>query len=204
MKVTVTAVSILSTIFLPTTLAQQECLNGGFQFEFEGACTVENIINEYSYQVYNAAGATPSGCTASAEEDLKAKLAGKSIQSLCDMVYAEQDKVPFTSAANRGTDLQFEEQFFNGLTDWQDEVETLYPGGRPTSILKYDAEQVRVFQEGTNQGKRVAWPGELNNFKSNEREVGDLATCETNAAVSFCFVCVCDTSSNRRPHCSSI
>ena len=192
MKVTVTAVSILSTIVLPTTLAQQECLNGGFHFEFEGACTVENVINEYSYQVYNAAGATPSTCTTSAEDDLKAKLAasGKTIQSLCDMVYAEQDKVPFTSAADRGTDMAFEEQFFNGLTDWQDEVETLYPGGRPTSILKEDAEQVRVFQEGTNQGKRVAWPGELSNFKSNEREFGDLATCETNAAVSFCIECV--------------
>jgi hypothetical protein len=49
--------------------------------------------------------------------------------------------------------------------------------------LKEDAEQVRVFYEGTAQGRRVEWPGTLKNFQSSVADKDGLATCTTNAAM---------------------
>jgi hypothetical protein len=52
-----------------------------------------------------------------------------------------------------------------------------------TDILQEDAEQVRVFYEGTAQGRRVEWPGTLKNFQSSVKDKDDFATCTTNAAM---------------------
>jgi hypothetical protein len=189
MKVSPTAVALIATL-LPNTsiLAQQQCLLGAFEFEFDGACTTESVVAAYADQVYDAAGATSSTCASSPEDDLllKVKAAGlESIADLCTAVYASQDKVPFTDAANRGTDMHFESMFYNGRTDWQEEVETKYEreDEAPTSILKEDAEAVRTFFEGIAQGRRVSWPGSLNNFQSSVTDTNGLATCTTNAAM---------------------
>ena len=194
MKVTSTALlSILTTLSLLSipaiTLAQQQqCLNGAFRLEIQldqnGQCTPDILLAAYADQIYDATGGTPSDCTTSAADDLAAKLqaADMTLQDVCDSVYATQHKVPFTDAAKRGTDMEFEEMFFNGRTDWQEEVETLYTyneEGDRTAILKEDAEAVRVFFQGTAQGKRVEWPGQLPNFQTSTGHT----QCETNAAM---------------------
>jgi len=192
MKIPSAAVTLLST--LPALLAladAQECVTGGFRFEFDGACTADAIVAAYEDQVFYAAGGTSSTCAASssARADLEAKLEamqpGMSIDDLCTMVYNTQKKVPFTHAAKRGTDLRFEQMFFNGRTDCQEEVETLFEREdyAATSILKEDAEAVRTFFEGTAQGRRVEWPGSLTNFQSSVTDSNDHATCTTNAAM---------------------
>ena len=191
MKISSTSVAALATLYLPTYTtihAQEECLTGGFKLEFDGQCTPELILAAYE-DVYNAPGAKADTCTTSARDDLLLKTGTADLQPLCDALYDNQERIPFTMAANRGTDLhQFEQMFYNGLTDWQDEVQTKYEDEdeQATSILKLDAERVRVFFDGIAQGQRVEWPGELPNFHDNEYVSGmdgDLATCETNAAM---------------------
>jgi len=75
--------------------------------------------------------------------------------------------------------------FYNGRTDWQEEVETIYEteDGTRTSILKEDAEQVRIFFDVIAQGRRVEWTGSLTNFQSSVTDANSLATCTTNAAM---------------------
>jgi hypothetical protein len=113
---------------------------------------------------------------------------------LCDELYADQDRVPFTKAANRGSDYHFEQMFYNGRTNWQEDVETTTTTNAhssntatattTTNILKEDAEAVRVFFEGIAQGRRVEWPGgTLSNFRSSVTDADGLSTCTTNAAM---------------------
>ena len=186
MKVSSVAVALLAA--LPAAALAQECLLGGFHLEFDGGCTPETVLAAYEEQVFGAAGATSDACTLDAAADLNLKLTAAGIddlQALCDSVYNTQEQVPFTHAAKRGDDMHFEREFFNGHTDWQEEVETIYEtdDGTRTSILKEDAEQVRAFFEGVAQGRRVEWPGALPNFQSSVTDGNDLATCTTNAAM---------------------
>eukprot|EP00585_Thalassiosira_rotula_P006502 CAMPEP_0196158876 /NCGR_PEP_ID=MMETSP0910-20130528/46036_1 /TAXON_ID=49265 /ORGANISM="Thalassiosira rotula, Strain GSO102" /LENGTH=1315 /DNA_ID=CAMNT_0041423787 /DNA_START=50 /DNA_END=3998 /DNA_ORIENTATION=- len=194
MKLASAIVTLLTSTFPVVTVAEN-CLLGAFSLELDGNCTAAKVLQAYAEQVYEVAGATPSSCTTSAADDLNAKLEDAGIEDaseLCDRVYADQRKVPFASAANRGTDLQFEQMFFNGRTDWQEEVETLYQAENAageaeplsaTSILEEDAEQVDAFYEGDARGRRLEWPGELPNFQSSVKDADELATCTTNAAM---------------------
>jgi len=173
---------------LKPTPEQGECLLGDFTLEFDGACTAASVLDAYTDQVYNAPGATASFCSISAADDLGAKLAAAGFSdasTLCDQVYLTQANVPFTSAASRGTDLHFEKMFYNGRTDWQEEIETIYETDdySRSSYLKEDAEAVRAFYDGVAQGHRVEWPGTLPNFKSSLNDADGLATCTTNAAM---------------------
>ena len=180
--------------------AADECLIGGFRLEIHGACTPASIIEAYEERVYHAVGGINAAtCATAAEDDLLSKLARSSrnstaLQSLCDELYADQDRVPFTKAANRGSDYHFEQMFYNGRTNWQEDVETLTTTNAhssntatattTTNILKEDAEAVRVFFEGIAQGRRVEWPGgTLSNFRSSVTDADGLSTCTTNAAM---------------------
>ena len=88
---------------------------------------------------------------------------------------------PFTHAAHQDINdptMNFEQQFYNGLTYWQDEVETIYESddlATPTSVLKTDAAKVREFYHGQGSYSQLEWPNKLTNF--------DDATCTSNAAM---------------------
>ena len=73
--------------------------------------------------------------------------------------------------------MHFEQEFYNGKGDWQEEVETEYesPDGEATSVLRQDAAQVREFYLGRGSYSRVEWPDSLTNF--------DAPTCTSNAAM---------------------
>ncbi len=185
------ASSASAALFLAASVATaEECVTGGFLVEFTGQCTPDAIVAAYESQVFNAPGGVSSSCAISAKTDLLSKLSanGSTLQGLCDAIYASQEIVPFSNAAKRGTDMQFEQMFFNGRTDWQEEVETLYDSRATTTtaILADDAEAVRVFFEGVAQGRRVSWPGEsLPNFANTVgiTDAAGLPTCVTNAAM---------------------
>ena len=93
--------------------------------------------------------------------------------------------MPFTDAAKKGDDFHFESMFYNGRSEWQEEVETIYESGdrTATSILKQDAEAVRDFYEGVAEHDRVSWPGSLTNFQSDEVDSEGMPTCKTGAAM---------------------
>jgi len=156
-------------------------------FQFAGECNRETLVEAYEDEVYSATGAIPRSCTKSAEEDFDEKLsaAGISIDDLCSQVYSTAEEVPFYSASKRGKDMLFEQMFYNGRTDWQEEVETIYETDdeSATSVLKQDAENIRAFYESAAQGRRVAWPGALTNFQSSETDGAGNPTCTTNAAM---------------------
>jgi len=198
MKLTSAALALTGVLSGPSLLAaaqksdekdSDECVVGAFAFEFSGACTAATVADAYDDQVFGLPGATSRDCASDAAADLNAKLAAAGLtdlDGLCDAVYASQDQVPFTAAAGRGTDLQkFEKMFFDGRTDWQEEVETLYEtdDGTHTSRLREDAAAVKNFYRGTAQGRRVAWPGSLSNFQSSATDADGLPTCTTNAAM---------------------
>ena len=84
---------------------------------------------------------------------------------------------PFTEAAGKGTNYHFEQMFYNGLSDWQDEVETIHESadGSASSVLREDAARVREFYQGLGSYSRVEWPDMLTNFEPS--------TCDSHAAM---------------------
>jgi len=189
MKVTSAAVTLLaSSVPAAALAANDECIAGGFSLELDGTCTAASVVAAYADQVFDAVGARSKSCQLDAAADLHAKVSAAGlagVDALCDQVYTTQEKVPFTDASNRGSDLRFEEMFFDGRTDWQEEVETVYEteDGARTSVLKKDAQHIRAFYRGVAQGRRVEWPGALSHFQSDVKDADDLATCATNAAM---------------------
>jgi len=164
------------------------CVRGGFTLTFDGSCTAAAVVAAYDDQVFAGHGARSASCAVDARTDLSAKLDAAGLagaEALCEQLYATQEKVPFTDAAKRGTDLRFEKLFYDGRTEWQEEVETTYEteDRTATSILGEDAQATRTFFRGTAQGRRVEWPGSLSNFQSRVTDGDDLATCTTNAAM---------------------
>jgi hypothetical protein len=83
-------------------------------------------------------------------------------------------------AANKGTDYHFEQMFYNGLTKWQDEVETIYEttNGEATSVLQTDAAKVKEFYNGLGKYSRVEWPSMLTNF-----DYSTSTTCTANTVM---------------------
>jgi hypothetical protein len=84
---------------------------------------------------------------------------------------------PFYVAADKGSDYHFEQMFYNGLSTWQDEVETVYETYNlaVTSRLQTDAAKVKEFYDGLGKYSRVSWPDTLTNFEAS--------TCSMNAAM---------------------
>eukprot|EP00970_Alexandrium_tamarense_P013802 scaffold3687_cov303-Alexandrium_tamarense.AAC.1 len=141
----ITPAALLTLAATVSTSTAQECsVAGGFTLEFEGSCNYETILSAYTDQVYNAAGALASGCSTSAKADFDAKLldANMTVEDMCSQIYRDDNTAPFSDAAAKGDDLNFEQHFFNGRSEWQEEVETIYEteDGTPTSVLKEDAE----------------------------------------------------------------
>ena len=174
MKITNNALLLaLTSSSVPTPAASQECINNGWSIEFDvkvgGAntahrttCNYESILEAYTRQVFHGVtGSEACSSDVSAADDLNAKLAAANttIEKLCHDIYNEalENTVPFSDAAKKGDDLHFEQMFFNGRSEWQEEVETIYESedGSATSVLKEDAEAVRDFYEGVAEHDAV-------------------------------------------------
>jgi len=179
----------------PRAAVAQQCpgVTGRFALtDLTGRCDYAALLDAYARQVHDAAGATTCGLGAFASGSAKADFDAKLVNAtgaatgeaggalVCKALYASQEQVPFNRAADKGDgpdDLHFEQMFFNGLSDWQDEVETLYENydGTRSSHLREDAAKVREFYDGQGRHARVAWPDTLTNFESS--------TCTSHAAM---------------------
>jgi len=181
----------LALRYAPLPVGAQTCsVDGRFTLtDLTGQCSYDSLLEAYALQVFDAPGACAAGSGAASGSTARADLDAKLINAtgaatgpegaavVCKALYDGQERVPFTNAADMGDDLHFEQQFYNGLSDWQDEVETTYEdyeGGR-SSYLKEDAAKVREFYEGDGQYARVAWPASLTNFEAS--------TCTSHAAM---------------------
>lgn len=183
MKFTTIIATLVGFLASSGTITAQECATYGFVLEFTGTCNYETVLEAYTDQVYDMGGS--SSCSIDVATDLQKKLdvAGVTVKDVCDNAFTSP--IPFSFAAKRGTDMAFEQHFFNGRSDWQEEVETKYDSddGTATSILSEDASQVNVFYEATAQSRAVEWPGILPNFRSSVTDANGQPTCESNAAM---------------------
>jgi len=72
---------------------------------------------------------------------------------------------------------QFEQIFYNGGTEWNEEVETNLETGETTNNLKQDAGNVKRFYESHGQAAHVEWPGNLPNFNLDKCEINTAMCC---------------------------
>jgi len=191
----------LATIFLtlrftPSANAQTcNGVTGAFSLrEITGECNYDRLHREYASQVFDATGSIcADGSDVTAEEDLDAKMKAwtntgsgeEAAAVICKELYDNAETTAFTEAANKGSDLHFEQEFYNGRGPWQEEVETNYETDDQSvasSVLRGstgDARAVEEFYQGRGSYSRVSWktdgPGELTNFAP--------ATCTMNAAM---------------------
>mmetsp|Transcript_25831 Transcript_25831/g.55583 ORF Transcript_25831/g.55583 Transcript_25831/m.55583 type:complete len:1002 (+) Transcript_25831:149-3154(+) len=152
-------------------------------------CNYETLLDEYTRQVFDVTGSTcAGGSDVTAKEDLDAKMMAATGDTngedaaiaICKALYDNADLTAFNEAADKGSDpsdLHFEQEFYNGGGEWQEEVETIYASDdrSATSVLREDAAKVREFYEGRGSYSRVEWPNALTNF--------DDATCSSHAAM---------------------
>jgi len=176
MKFPLVSIATLLSSFIYHTNGQ-ECMVGPFTLRFNGDCSYENVLREYTDTQFPN---IPS-CSHSAEEDLKLLL-GLNISSTIDDAKAAVgnickgawNEVKFTEIAQKYG--QFEQTFFNGGTEWNEDVETKLENGDGTTSnhLRHDAKYANHFYHTRGQASQVEWPDYLTNFEPD--------TCQINAA----------------------
>jgi hypothetical protein len=126
----------------------------------------------------------------SAEADLWSKLGGAATLAqaqayvktkICPQAYSDKGFVSFTQAAKKGTDYQFEKLYFDGKTNWNEQVETIYYDSNSNEQSGYnlqrDTSVVSTFFNTLAKTEQVEFPSTLSNFQS----------CASNVAYC-CFV----------------
>jgi len=99
----------------------------------------------------------------------------EAVKRICRTAWSSNPQFPFTMAA-RQKNPNFEQVYYNGGTDWNEQVE-MNPEegtGNGPRHLRNDAANVKSFYEGLAQTAQVQWPDYLTNFKQE--------TCSTNTA----------------------
>jgi hypothetical protein len=152
-----------------------DCLDGGLVIEGVKGCSYEALLAAYTQEfndpVYSCSDTTP-------EADLWRKLGNAQSlaeaqafvkNSICAPMYNARGFVPFTKIAARGTDYVFEKNYYNGYSNWNEQVETLYGInglGQVSQNLKADSSSVTSFFAGDGSSKQVEFPSSLSNFQS--------------------------------------
>jgi len=166
--------------------AAAECLTGGLLFEGVKGCSYEALLAtftiDFSDPLYTCSDTT-------AEADLWLKLNATTRNqaqayvknNICAPMYSARSYVPFTDISYRGPDsYQFVKRYFDGLTEWNEQVETLFGIngiGQVSQNLKADSISVTRFFAGDGSSKQVEFPTQISNFQS----------CQSNS-VMCCWV----------------
>jgi len=96
----------------------------------------------------------------------------EAVKRICRTAWSSNPKFPFTMAA-RQKNPNFEQVYFNGGTDWNEQVQ--YSVGTANfRHLKTDAERVKYWFNGLGSTGEMQWPNYLTNFKPE--------TCSSNTA----------------------
>eukprot|EP00521_Asterionellopsis_glacialis_P007862 CAMPEP_0195287868 /NCGR_PEP_ID=MMETSP0707-20130614/4757_1 /TAXON_ID=33640 /ORGANISM="Asterionellopsis glacialis, Strain CCMP134" /LENGTH=739 /DNA_ID=CAMNT_0040347671 /DNA_START=73 /DNA_END=2289 /DNA_ORIENTATION=- len=164
----------LAGLLLP--MANAQCIDSSRVFEleeFRGECTYENVLEKFQ-EFYND---PVENCEGNAEDEFNNLLGGKTVNEICTEAFASYDFMEFADIAKKGGD--FEQLFYNGGTDWNEEYQTNYPAedGKPTNRLRSgngqvgDAARVKHVYDGEGQYGMIEHPDYLTNFDQ----------CSTNA-----------------------
>jgi len=167
-------------VLVTTTVVDAKlCVTGPIKLTLSPSCSLETIREAYS-SLFNDELVRDASCTNSIEDDLKEFLNDNDLEqgalSLCASADIG-DAVPFHEIAgmNGSFDSQFDKNFYDGGTYWNEEIQTNLETGDATNHLKADAAQVKRFFNGPAQYGTVEWPNQLSNF--------DLDTCDIHAAM---------------------
>ena len=184
-KITLTALALFTESALRNgVIAQKSCLTPGtgFSLELGGECNYTTVLNAFQAQVFSDPVNVGTNCLNTAAQDLAFLLGSANPQAAVALLCKEAtDKGPTTAfhrAAAKGTDLAFEQLYYNGGSEWNEQVQTT-EDGIEKYILKRDAKSVMSFYESEAEETQVSWPGSLTNFNLN--------SCSANAAMC-CWV----------------
>jgi len=165
--------------------AAADCLTGGLVFDGVKGCSYEALLAVYTTD-FSDPSYTCSDTTAEADLWLKLNATTRDQaqayvkNNICAPMYSARSYVPFTNVANRGSDYQFVKRYFDGLTEWNEQVETLFGSngiGQVSQNLKADSISVTRFFAGDGSSKQVEFPTQISNFQS----------CQSNS-VMCCWV----------------
>jgi len=158
-----------------------------FEFEFDGECSYANVLEAFT-PIFEDPINVGESCTNTVEQELQALLGAQDavgakakLHSICKDAFQSYPNVfRFSDIAKKGGN--FEQMFFNGGTDWNEEYQTRYPtdaDGNPTNRLRTsgdqigDAFRVKNIYDSEAQYGMIEWPDSLTNFDQ----------CSTNAVM---------------------
>jgi hypothetical protein len=160
------------------------CIIGTYELEFDGGCNYATLLESFKHK-YQTMIKT-ADCANDAETELMLHLGSPAdpdaaARALCIPAWDNAFSVPFEDIA-RMPQADFEQRYYNGGTDWNEEVETLYedPLGERSNILRVDAQRVRQFYEQESEHVRVDLPSYDGSDLTNNF---DPSTCSTQAVM---------------------
>jgi len=167
-----TLLSILRTVSATT------CVGAPFRLELEDGCSFEPFYDAFK-SLFEDPLSRKAGCTNTLTQDLDAYgVTEELVTSFCESATFPDPTTTFSDIVGAaGGDALFTKQYYDGGTNWNEEVETIVDGDT-TNVLKEDATVVDAYYE-VLQHEALQWPNELSNF--------DLSTCELNVAMC-CWV----------------
>lgn len=181
-----TAVAVSSR---PSSAQSSTCSPGGFELKLRNACDYESLRAAYEEFVNDPLLSSDCGVDVQAELSTLLNAApaadlNGTVRAMCLAASEETVRIPSMSSLD-GSD-EWLEEFYDGGTDWNEEVETsqnrgtLYePHGSLDNKLKSDARNVKTAYEYAEH-YRMEYPSHLSNF--------DLAeSCKMNS-VMCCWV----------------
>jgi len=180
---------LISTSVFGQSNGQTACTSSQFHFNVNGSCNYANLFEKFE-DYFDNDPIVSADCGHNAEAELDILLGASNnpasrnekVQAICRDAFESYDELPFTKIANKGGN--FEQVFYNGGTDWNEEVQTDYPkdeNDNPTNVLRSgngivgDAERVKSVYDGEAQYGMIEWPDHLTNFEPDK--------CKHNAAM---------------------
>jgi len=184
MKIHRPALFLLLTNNLSSGVSQEPpaCIAfSSFEFEFDGECSYEEVLEAFR-PIFEDPINSGKDCTNTAEQELQVLLKAKdseeaktALHAICNDAFQSYPNVfNFADIAKKGGN--FEQLFYNGGTDWNEEYQTEYPtdaAGNPTNVLKADANRVKLIYNTEAQYGLIEHPDSLTNFDQ----------CSTNAVM---------------------
>jgi len=167
-----TLLSILRTVSATT------CVEAPFRLELENGCSIETFMDAFK-SLFEDPLSRKAGCTNTLPQDLAAYgVTEELVTKFCESATFPDPTTTFSDIVGAaGGDALFTKQYYDGGTNWNEEVETTEDGDT-TNVLKEDAAVVGAYY-GVLKHEALQWPNELSNF--------DLSTCELNVAMC-CWV----------------
>lgn len=176
--------SALVVLTLPSSfvVSQQQCITGGFSVLINDLCNYPKLLA--AFQVFYAQPFNiNAGCNLSAEPLLQSLLGvsnaadgAAAVASICQQGFAGFNALPFREIPGPFGSDDFIKQYYNGGTDFNEHVATLFPSLSPgveSMLLSEEASNVAVTFTGEATFGMLKWPDYVPNFQ----------TCSNNAAM---------------------